>query len=449
MPGCLKKVFLSGVLGLVAGTTADAAVQVKVENVPHNGCEVVFNRTPVSSRLASYAKGERPQFRITATELGTAVTNRMVEVSVEVPGDWRKKTTPVKLDAKGEAILTVECPDRPGWVFVTDGLPVTRSSAGAMYDGENIRASASAPDDFRAFWDAEIAALGKLPIQAKLTEVEAQKSLKDKVRTWEFEVTCTGPRPTTGYISMPIGAKPKSLPLYVGFNGAGDVSAYRSDHYGEVAIAIQVNKFGIPNGLDEKGYREKGYNASDIDNYPTRGIDDPKNAMYKWIIVRHLRAVQWGKSVPEWSGKDLILNGESFGGGQVLIVGALDPDVTFVCSCVPACCDHNGRLVGRTNGYPHFWEYDANGQVPTDKRKWLETLRYFDTVNFCALYRPGQEVTIGTGFRDTLCNPDGVIAAYHNIPAGVKKTLWLNPIAGHDAGNWNGGHRLYELLGKW
>ena len=133
----------------------------------------------------------------------------------------------------------------------------------------------------------------------------------------------------------------------------------------------------------------------------------------------------------------------------VLIVGALDPDVTFVCSCVPACCDHNGRLVGRTNGYPHFWEYDANGQVPADKRKWLETLRYFDTVNFCALYRPGQEVTIGTGFRDTLCNPDGVIAAYHNIPAWVKKTLWLNPIAGHDAGNWNGGHRLYELLGKW
>ena len=58
-------------------------------------------------------------------------------------------------------------------------------------------------------------------------------------------------------------------------------------------------------------------------------------------------------------------------------------------------------------------------------------------------------MTIGTGFRDTLCNPDGVIAAYHNIPAGVKKTLWLNPIAGHDAGNWNGGHRLYELLGKW
>ena len=33
--------------------------------------------------------------------------------------------------------------------------------------------------------------------------------------------------------------------------------------------------------------------------------------------------------------------------------GSLDPDVTFVSSCVPALCDHNGRLVGRCNGYPH------------------------------------------------------------------------------------------------
>ena len=146
----LMKEFLCGALGLAASAAAVAAVQVKIENVPHNGCKVVFNDTPVSSRLASYAKGERPQFRITATELGKAVTNRTVEVAVEVPGDWRKRKTPVQLDAKGEAILTVDCPDRPGWVFVTDGQPVTRSSAGAMYDGENIRASAPAPDDFKA-----------------------------------------------------------------------------------------------------------------------------------------------------------------------------------------------------------------------------------------------------------------------------------------------------------
>ena len=33
-------------------------------------------------------------------------------------------------------------------------------------------------------------------------------------------------------------------------------------------------------------------------------------------------------------------------------------------------------------------------------------------------------------------------------PEGVKKTLWLNPVAGHDAGNWHAGKRIFELLGK-
>lgn len=444
-----RVLFVAG-LSAFCAVAAQAAVQVKIANVPHNGCKVVFNDTPVSSRLASYAKGEKPQFLITATDNGQKVTNAVVTVSVEVPGEWRKKRTNVVLDEKGEAILTVDCPDRPGWVLVTDGLPHNnvRSSAGAMYDGENILPSAPAPKDFKAFWDAEIAALAKVPIKAKLTEVEPKKEQKGKIRTWEFEVTCAGPRPTTGYISMPVNAKAKSLPLYVGYNGAGDISAYRSDYYGDVAIAIQVCKFGIPNGLSYEQYKAGGYIDNIVKDYQYRGLENPRDAMYKWIVVRHLRALQWGKTLPEWNGKDIVLNGESFGGGSVLIVGALDPDVTFVCACVPAMCDHNGRLVGRTNGYPHFWDYDEKGEVPADKRKYLESVRYFDVVNFCALYRPGQEVTIGTGFRDTLCNPDGIFAAYHNIPDGVKKTLWLNPTAHHDAGNWHGGKRILDILGK-
>ena len=50
----LMKEFLCGALGLAASAAAVAAVQVKIENVPHNGCKVVFNDTPVSSRLASF-----------------------------------------------------------------------------------------------------------------------------------------------------------------------------------------------------------------------------------------------------------------------------------------------------------------------------------------------------------------------------------------------------------
>ena len=110
----------------------------------------------------------------------------------------------------------------------------------------------------------------------------------------------------------------------------------------------------------------------------------------------------------------VVVNGESLGGGQSLAVGALDPDVDFVCACVPALSDHNGRLVQRHNGWPHLWKVDANGNRPQSAFKVSEAARYVDTMNFCTLYTPNKEVSIGTGFVDTTCPPDGIYAAFNN-----------------------------------
>lgn len=433
-----------------AAAPAPKAYKLAIYNVTSSGWTNAYNQTYVSADYGLFAKGECPKFGIRALESGKPAAGETVDVSVEVPGEVQPKAVPVKLDEKGEALLEVTAPRLPGWVHVVGTLGRAKAQAGAICDKEAICPSQPPPADFKAFWESEIAALKKVPMKATLKEVEPQKALAGKVRTWEFEVACAGPRPSTGYISMPVGAKPKSLPLYVGFNGAGDVAAYRSDHYGEVAIAIQVNKFGIPNGLGQPwDYAKTAWYESDIKDYQYRGMESPKTAFFKWMILRNLRAMEYGKSLPEWNGRDFLLNGESLGGGQVLIMGALDPDVTFVSSCVPALCDHNARLAGRCNGYPQLWKPEADGSCPANMKQIAETARYFDAMNFCTLFRPGQEVTVGTGFCDTMCPPDGVIAAYHNIPAGVKKYLWLNPPAGHDAGNWNAGKRLFDLLGKW
>ena len=147
----------------------------------------------------------------------------------------------------------------------------------------------------------------------------------------------------------------------------------------------------------------------------------------------------------EWNGRHRP-QGESFGSGSVLIVGAL---IRTSRSSGVRCRDvrHNGRLVGRTKrSNPHLSGTRREGQSATSGS--ISKRALLDVVNFCALYRPGQEVTIGTGFRDTLCNPDGIFAAYHNIPDGVKKTLWLNPTAHHDTENWHGGKRILDILGK-
>lgn len=451
IPFLQAMVFAAATLAAWRSPAATPVHKIAIANDAPTGVSVAYNTNAVASTVGQCAANAKPAFKISATADGKPAAGAMVEVVVESAGAWyAPMTNSVTLDARGEARFEANAPAVPGWVHATARFGRAKAQAGAICGLDAISPALPPPDDFKAFWDAEIAAAAKTPMKAKLKEIEPLKNFKGKVRTWEFEVTCAGPRPATGFVSMPVGAKPKSLPLYVGFNGAGDVAAYRSDHYGEVAISIQMNKFGIPNDLGEPwDYEKSQWYESDVKDYARRGMESPKTAFYKWMILRNLRAMAWGKSLPEWNGRDFLLNGESLGGGQALIMGALDPDVKFVCACVPALCDHNAARAGRMNGYPQFWKPDTGGRLSEQDRTTAETARYFDAVNFCTLYTPGKEVTIGTGYCDTLCPPDGVVSAYHAIPAGVKKYLWLNPPAGHDAGNWHGGHRLFEILGKW
>ena len=401
-----------------------------------------------ATKEAIYAKGENPEFVFSATNDGKPAAGAMVDVTIESPGDRQKKTVQVMLDENGEGKLKVKVPSRSGWVLVTAALGRSKALGGAMYDVGNIKASQACPGDFKKFWEKEIAELKKVPIDAKLTEVPVDEKLKGKVRTWEFELKCTGPRPATGYISLPANAKPKSLPIVVCFQGASGIRAWRSDYYGDVAISLSASKFGLPNGLTDQEYKEKGLYDSDVKGFETKGMESRDTAFFKWMIVRDLRILEYAKSRPEWNGDLVVVNGESLGGGQSLAVGALDPDVDFVCACVPALSDHNGRLVQRHNGWPHLWKVDANGNRPQSAFKVSEAARYVDTMNFCTLYTPNKEVSIGTGFVDTTCPPDGIYAAFNNIPKGVKKTIWTDPLGGHGAGNAHGGKRMMEIFGK-
>lgn len=165
------------------------------------------------------------------------------------------------------------------------------------------------------------------------------------------------------------------------------------------------------------------------------------------MIIRNLRAQMFLKTLPAWNRKVLVVNGESLGGAQSLAMAALDRDVTFACACVPALSDHNGALAGRRNGWPQLWKINAEGR-PLDAHNSAisDAAQYFDTANFAR--RISCETSIGTGFLDAACPPEGVFAAYNALNAGIVKQIWWNPKAGHDAGNAHGGRRIAEIIGK-
>ena len=445
-------------LAAVAAVALAGCASAKIGCLKLKGWQI--NAEP-SHPNGEYAKGEDVRFDFLATDDGKPLADWDLELQIEKPGAALPETLAAKTDAEGRYALTVPAPAQPGWVLVNAMTqkpanakgrrqPGGRFVVGAMCDKDAIRPALPPPADFKAFWDAEIAKLAKVPMNPKLTSVALKENdpMKGLVDAWEFELGCVGPRPATGYLVKPKKAAPKSLPVFAFFQGASGKTVGVPSYYGDRAICVIANKFGIPNGLTQAEY-EKPELKQEWNAFSQRGKTSRDEIFFKWMILRDLRILEFAKSQPEWNGKVVMLNGESLGGGQSLAVGALDKDVTFVCACVPALSDHNGALAGRRNGWPKLWKPGADGQPQSDEdRKVSEAARYVDTANFCSLYTPGKEVTIGTGWVDTTCPPEGVLAAFNAIPAGVTKNLWFNPKGGHGAGNKHGGKRILEMLGK-
>lgn len=365
-----------------------------------------------------------------------------------------KVTLPLK---DGQGSYLVRGLDQPGWLLVTAADEKWRTSsrsprAGVLAAPFEIRQGGKRPADFDAFWDAELKKAKEMPLEVKLTPVELDEnqSRNGTLKAWEFSISAPGPRPASGFLAMPADAKEKSLPIYIMFHGASAIDASAPPlHYADVAICFVVNKFGIPNRLYKtRAEWMKSEYAADIAGFARRNTDDRDECFFKWMILRNYRVQMYAKTLPEWNGKVMILNGESLGGAQSLIGASLDPDVTFVCACVPALCDHNGAFAHRRNGWPGMWRPNAEGTFANEKdRKISEVAEYFDVVNFIQRLTPKTEVSIGTGTIDITCPPSGVLAAYNTIPEGVVKNIVIRPDAGHNAGNRHGGIRIGEILG--
>lgn len=405
---------------------------------------------------AIYQQGEKVEFSVTSEFKGSPTSMPLV-VSAQIPGSLKPVEIPAAntgADGRYSGSLDVTV---PGWVFITvsatntKGRVMAKGTAGAMYRPDDVMPALPPPADFKAFWDAEIEKLNKLPINPKLTPVELteKESCGGKVKGFEFTLDCTGPYPATGYVALPADAKPKSLPIIVAYQGASGIRAWKPWYYGEVAISLTASKYGLPNTLTDKEYEDMGFPGNIIYKLAADPELTREDNFFKWMIVRDLRIQQFAKTFPEWNGKVMVVNGESLGGGQSLICGALDPDVTFISACVPALSDHNAFRAGRRNGWPHLWKLNDAGEPEDDTAaRQFEAGRYFDTANFCTLITTNKEVTVGVGYLDTTCPPDGIYAGFNAIPAGVTKRMSPRPLEGHGAGNAYGGRRIGEILGK-
>jgi cephalosporin-C deacetylase-like acetyl esterase len=347
----------------------------------------------------------------------------------------------------GKPVTVKGSMDRPGWLFFgfeilgQDGKPLQGEEVfkhkmkptivgeiGAMYDADKIIAIDSRPSDFDAYWASCRAKLDQVPLEPKLTEIAVPAALQGKVKCYSVEVKCLGRTPVTGYLAVPVSAKPKSLPACVDYlsmvwKDANRRTAMETASKG--VLTLHATWHGLPTGKSDAEYQaiartwyEEGGKAGDTDRDTWFGHD---------MFFRVMRALDFIKSRPEWDGKNLVARGGSLGGIQTIAAAALDRDVTVAVVSVPAGCEYNGYKQGR-DAAPLYHGKESVARIEADPRRAM-TLAYHDGVNFAPRIRC--EIYVCTGFADELCTPAGVFAFYNALPATTTKFMSTSPKTGH------------------
>ena len=308
---------------------------------------------------------------------------------------------------------------------------------GALVEPEKLEVGVEEPADFDAFWKTQRELLNKDPMKAVLTPFKSAATEARKVNVWDVQINVPGGfRDVSGYLSIPQGAKPKSLPAIVYYHAAGVRSSYA--RVAPHAILFDVNAHGIPNGQSKEYYNKRRY--SDLKNYPRIGQENRDTVYFRGMFLRMLRTLDYVKSRPEWDGKILIVTGGSMGGGQSIAAAGLDPQVTLVVAGVPAIGDHGGNLarIPRRPGWPQF--YYANNV----KEEVKKATGYYDNIFFAR--RVKCEVYLTTGLIDRTCPPTSVYLYYMNLKSN-KKHIDVFPCGEHvGAPTTAGQKRITEVI---
>ena len=336
-----------------------------------------------------------------------------VRTSLAKPGGV---TLAVELvDAAGQPVKRSRPhPDYPGWERGTD---LVRLFAGALVQPEKLVQAHPEPEDFDAVWARQKRRLADVPLRADVERLgEAQGGAYE---VFKFRIDCPGPRPVTGFMTRPKGAKPRSCKLAGMFQGYGDNPQGRLSWGLPDTILFEINAHGYelerqPEYYDafRRGVRtpDDGYGFSAWQN------EYPEGCYFNGMALRLMRAYEYFKTLPEWNGRDVEASGGSQGGLQTLWAAGLVDGITAARATVPWCCDLGAEAAGR--------------DVPNWRIRWTKGISYYDPVNHAR--RAKCPVRIDrAGLGDTGCLPNSIAVLYNNLARGGSVNWVQNSTHGY------------------
>lgn len=360
---------------------------------------------------AAYRPGEEMVFSFRILRQGREIPGRLRIVRSSDDGRTETFEREVKAGQPCEVHASL---NQPGFVMVKamlldpSGMPARRNNGRNVQYGlaggvaaETLKQGVPEPADFDAYWSRAKEQLAAVPLR----ELERKVLKETAVSTiYDVKVACAGNRPVSGYLSIPKGAKPGSLPLRIYFDGYAVHSAQVRES--PKAICFFVNAHGIENNREAAYYTALA--RGELRGYGFRNEENqkPESCYFNNMILRDLRALEYARSLPEWNRKEIYLIGGSQGAFQTVAVAGLSEGITSCDISIPWFCDLGGVKIGRVRGW---------------RPEYAPGLGYFDTVNFAR--RVKCPVKITAGLSDWVCPPSGVWVLYNNLPGPAELTM--------------------------
>ena len=376
-----------------------------------------------------YRTGEKAKIKISLFKYGIpqdGITVKYETGSELMPSD---KTGSIVLK-NGKAEINIGTLDKPGFrdcifsVMINGRKYSHHVKVG--FSPDKIKPYTEMPDGFMDFWKNNIKEASEFPL--KYTREKAEEYCTEKIDCYLIKLQLNNRgQAVYGYLFYPKNAKPGSCPVVLSPPGAGIKTIkepLRHKYYAEEGfIRLEFEIHGLNPTMSEEQFKEisNAFNGKE-NGYLTNGLDNKDNYYMKRVYLSCLRCIDLLTSLPEWDGKNVIVQGGSQGGALAMITAGLDKRVTACVVNHPALSDMAGYMAGRAGGYPHFFR--TRGM---DTKEKLETMSYYDVVNFARLIKADTFMT--WGFNDNTCPPTTSYAVYNTLEC--NKEALITPINEH------------------
>lgn len=376
-----------------------------------------------------YRTGEKAKIKISLFKYGIpqdGITVNYETGSELMPSD---KTGSIVLK-NGKAEINIGTLDKPGFRDCIFSVMINGKKYShhvkVGFSPDKIKPYTEMPDGFMDFWKNNIKEASEFPL--KYTKEKAEEYCTEKIDCYLIKLQLNNRgQAVYGYLFYPKNAKPESCPVVLSPPGAGIKTIkepLRHKYYAEEGfIRLEFEIHGLNPTMSEEQFKEisNAFNGKE-NGYLTNGLDNKDNYYMKRVYLSCLRCIDLLTSLPEWDGKNVIVQGGSQGGALAMITAGLDKRVTACVVNHPALSDMAGYMAGRAGGYPHFFR--TRGM---DTKEKLETMSYYDVVNFARLIKADTFMT--WGFNDNTCPPTTSYAVYNTLEC--SKEALITPINEH------------------